>query len=172
VRDPENRKRLQKAAMDQAKVGEAPVVVIAFGIAGEWKSRIGEIMREGSRRGAGGGDAESAAKAEKTASAFLDKMPAAKWLNRHTMIAVTTMMLMAETYGLDTAPMEGFDPEAVKREFGLPAEAEVVALLAIGYASGADKLYGGRLALQEFVDAEHFGRPWGQGGSSAADSIP
>ncbi len=46
------------------------------------------------------------------------------------MIAMTTMMLMAEAYGLDTAPMEGFDPQAVGREFGLPDNAEIVALLA------------------------------------------
>src|SRR5882724_2324187 len=32
VREENNRRRLQKAAMDQAKVGEAPVVVIFFAV--------------------------------------------------------------------------------------------------------------------------------------------
>jgi hypothetical protein len=83
------------------------------------------------------------------------------WVNRHTMIAVTTMMLVAEAYGLDTAPMEGFDPQAVGREFGLPENAEVIALLAIGYAQTPDKPYGGRFALSEIVHDEHFGHRWG-----------
>jgi nitroreductase len=156
VREPQNRKRLQSAAMDQTKVGEAPVVVIAYAVKGEWKAHIDAIFREGTRRGIG----DQVESAKKTATAFLETLPEALWLNRHVMIAFTTMMLVAEAYGLDTAPMEGFDPEAVKREFGLPPEAEVVALLAIGFAAEPDKPYGGRLGLPEIVHVEHFGRPW------------
>jgi nitroreductase len=76
------------------------------------------------------------------------------------MIALTTMMLVAETYGLDTAPMEGFDPAAVGREFGLPENAEVIALLAVGFGKDPDKPYGGRFGLSEIVSDEHFGKPW------------
>jgi len=158
VRDPENRKRLQKVAMDQPKVGEAPVVVIAFGIKGEWKSTMDAIIREGARRGVG--KMENVEATKNNISQFLGSFPAAVWLNRHTMIALTTMMLVAEAYGLDTAPMEGFDPEGVKREFGLPAEAEVIALLAIGFGKEPEKPYGGRLALENFVHAEYYGRRW------------
>jgi nitroreductase len=53
VRDEQNRKRLQKAAYDQAKVGEAPVVVIAFGIKGEWEKNMDAIFRAGVERGTG-----------------------------------------------------------------------------------------------------------------------
>src|SRR5689334_20122893 len=53
VRDPENRKRLQKAAMNQAKIGEAPVVVIAIGMKEESKKVIEEVLLEGAGRGAG-----------------------------------------------------------------------------------------------------------------------
>jgi nitroreductase len=111
VRHPENRQRLHEAAYKQPKINEAPVVLIAFAIKGQWRTR---------------------------------------------MDAFTTMMLVAEAYGLDTAPMEGFDPEAVKKEFGLPEGAEVVALLAIGYASEPDRPYPGRLPLDEFVFEEHY----------------
>jgi len=158
VREPENRRRLQKAAMDQSKIGEAPAVVIAYAVKGEWKACMDAIFREGVRRGTGKDDQVESAK--KAATSFLETLPEALWLNRHVMIAVTTMMLVAEAYGLDTAPMEGFDPAAVKREFGLPPEAEVVSLLAIGFATKPDKAYGGRLALREIVQVEHFGRPW------------
>jgi hypothetical protein len=90
------------------------------------------------------------------------------------MIAVTTMMLVAESYGLDTAPMEGFDPQAVAREFGLPGNAEVVALLAIGFAREPDKKYTGRFALSEIVHEEQYGRRWngyGQDGSACDREI-
>jgi nitroreductase len=89
------------------------------------------------------------------ASHFLYGTNPRVWLSRHTMIAVTTMMLVAEAYGLDTAPMEGFDPDAVKRALGLPEEAEVVALLALGFAREPGKIYGGRFALEEIVHEEH-----------------
>ena len=144
--------------MNQAKVGEAPVVIIAFALKGEWQTHMDAIFREGVRRGTG--KAEQIEPMEKSATQFLDAFPAAVWLNRHTMIALTTMMLVAEAYGLDTAPMEGFDAEAVKREFGLPSEAEVIALLAIGFTQQPDKAYGGRLALENLAHAEHYGHAW------------
>ncbi|HEY3932591.1 MAG TPA: nitroreductase family protein [Verrucomicrobiae bacterium] len=169
VREKENRERLQKAAFNQEKVGEAPVVVIAFAIKNDWKNYIDAIFDEGVRRGYGKPETVPAIK--KQAADFLEKgIPAPVWLNRHTMIAVTTMMLVAEAYGLDTAPMEGFDPQAVSREFGLPENAEVIALLAIGYGKEPDKSYGGRLALSEIVHDEHFGRRWNGDGKSADQS--
>ena len=103
------------------------------------------------------------------AADYLEKgIPQQLWLNRHTMIAITTMMLVAEAYGFDTAPMEGFDPQAVKKEFGLPEKAEVIALLAIGFAKKPDKPYGGRLTLGEFVYDEQYGKPWNGNGATEA----
>ena len=148
VREKENRERLKKAAFNQEKISEAPVVIIAFAMKDDWKNYIDAIFDEGVRRGCG--KSESVLAIKKQAGNFLEKgISPSVWLNRHTMIAMTTMMLMAEAYGLDTAPMEGFDPQAVGREFGLPDNAEIVALLAIGYGQEPDKPYGGRLALSE-----------------------
>jgi len=158
VRDREARHRLQKAALNQSKVSEAPVVIIAFAVKDEWKMRMDAIFDEGVRRGAN--DAGIVEMQKASATKFLGSFPPAVWLNRHTMIALTTMMLVAEAYGLDTAPMEGFDADAVRREFSLPLESEVIALLAIGFGKGPDKAYGGRLVLNEFVSKEHYGGPW------------
>ena len=159
VRNKENRERLKKAAYNQEKVGEAPVVIIAFAIRDDWKNYIDAIFQEGVRRGFG--KPEIVPQIKKQASDFLEKgISQPLWLNRHTMIAFTAMMFVAEMYGLDTAPMEGFDPHAVIREFGLPENAEVVALLAIGYAKEPDKPYGGRFSLEEIVYDEHYSRHW------------
>jgi nitroreductase len=158
VRDEANRKRLQAAAFGQPKVGQAPVVVIAVGMKEEWKRRASEVFQEGAKRGAG--KPENVDKYLQGAVQFLDTLPMPVWVNRHTMIAFTTMMLAAEAYGFDTAPMEGFDPAAVKREFGIPEEAEVVALLAIGRMAPPDRPYTGRFSLSQIVFAEHFGEGW------------
>jgi nitroreductase len=165
VREKANRERLQKSAYNQPKVGQAPVVIIAFAIKDDWKNYIDAIFQEGIRRGYG--KPETIPQIKQQAANFLEKgISQSIWVNRHTMIAVTTMMLVAESYGLDTAPMEGFDPQAVATEFGLPENAEVVALLAIGFAKPPDKPYGGRFALSEIVHAEQFGRPWNGNGNS------
>lgn len=158
VRDQTNRQRLQKAAMDQAKVGDAPVVVIAIGVKEESKKVIDEVLLEGARRGIG--KSENVTAIATQARQFLDAFPMNVWVNRHTMIAFTTMMLVAEAYGFDTAPMEGFDPESVKREFNIPNEAEVVALLAIGRMREPDKPYPGRFSISRIVFRERFGVPW------------
>lgn len=158
VRDAENRKRLQKAAMDQPKVGEAPVVIIAIGMKEETKQIIEDVVQEGANRGAG--KQHEVNKAAEQARRFLDSFSMEVWVNRHTMIAVTTMMLVAESFGYDTAPMEGFSANKVKHEFGIPDEAEVVALLAIGRREGPDKPFPGRFPLSRIVSLEHYGTPW------------
>lgn len=158
VRDKENRQRLQQVAFGQPKVGQAPVVIIAVGMKEEWKETADEVLSEGARRGAGSPDKVEQAK--QGAINFISSMDLAMWVNRHTMIAVTTIMLAAEAYGFDTAPMEGFDAAGVKREFSIPDEGEVIALLAIGRAAGPDKPYTGRFPLSRIVFAERFGDAW------------
>ncbi|MGA9994112.1 MAG: nitroreductase family protein [Pyrinomonadaceae bacterium] len=159
VRDAENRKRLQQVAFGQPKVGEAPVVIICLGMKEEWKERADEVFREGAERGAG--DLNTWQKYKEGAFQFLtgmQQMPV--WVNRHAMIAFTTMMLVAESYGFDTAPMEGFDAAGVKREFDIPEEAEVCALLAIGRGEGPEKAYPGRFPLERIVYNERYGEEW------------
>ena len=158
VRDAGNRARLQAAAYNQAKIGQAPVVLIAVGMKEEWKQTADEVFREGAARGAGSPDTVEQYK--QGALRFLSHMPMDVWVNRHTMIAFTTLMYAAEVYGFDTAPMEGFDAAAVKREFNLPEEAEVVALLAIGRAHMPDKAYPGRFPLERVVYNERYGEAW------------
>ena len=158
VRDEENRKRLQKAAYNQPKVAEAPIIIIAVGMKEAWKETAGEVLREGAARGAGRPDGVDQYK--QSALDFLSHMPMNVWVNRHVTYAVVTMMLAAESYGYDTAPMEGFDSAAVKREFGIPDEGEVVSLLAIGRATQPDKPFPGRFPLKHIVFSERFGEAW------------
>lgn len=159
VRDALNRKRLQQVAFNQPKVGEAPVVIICLGMREEWKARADEVFKEGAERGAGKTDTWE--KARDGALQFLTgKQKMDVWVNRHAMIAFTTIMLVAEAYGFDTAPMEGFDAAGIKREFDVPEEAEVCALLAIGRAREPEKAYPGRFGLDRIVYSERYGEKW------------
>lgn len=79
------------------------------------------------------------------------------WVNRHVMIAFTTIMWAAETLGYDTAPMEGFVESSVRNALGIPDHVRVVALLGIGRLKGQDKPYGGRAPMESRVYADRWG---------------
>jgi nitroreductase len=161
VRDPEQRKRLQAAAMGQPKVAEASAVIVACGDPQGWSENFDEIFEEGNRRGIG--TKQGNAQVKQQLQGFLGGTPGdaaglapdyAVWVNRHTMIAFTTMMWMAECLGYDTAPMEGFLESQVRQTLGIPERVRVVALLGIGHRKGADKPYAGRLPAHTtaFID--------------------
>jgi nitroreductase len=158
VRSPEQRKRLRQASYNQAKVEEASVIIVACGDADGWRNGdIEEMLRLGRE---GGMSENYAEQAKTTIPEYLSNhtnLP--MWLNRHVMIAFTTMMLMAETLGYDTAPMEGFEEQKVREVLRLPLSYTVVALLAIGHAKGPEKFSGGRFSMARTVFGEEYPKP-------------
>ncbi|HSU18962.1 MAG TPA: nitroreductase family protein [Acidobacteriaceae bacterium] len=160
VQHPEQRKRLRAASYNQAKVEEASAVIVACGDRDGWRKDLDEMLR----MGRSGGMPESyAAQAATSVPAYLsnfthDQMTG--WLNKHVMIAFTSMMLMAEVLGYDTAPMEGFEQRKVCETLRLPMSYWVVALLGIGHLKGPDKFNGGRFDMSHTVFAEEFGKPF------------
>jgi nitroreductase len=164
VRDPEQRRRLREAAMGQPKVEEAPAVVVACGDTRGWKDGDLDLMLKlGNEHGLPESGNDGARKGvtallggqSGTAAGIDGKIDI--WVNRHVMIAFTTMMWTAETLGYDTAPMEGFWEDKVRSVLGIPEHVRVVALLAIGHRRGDDKLYGGRFDWKHTVFAERWG---------------
>ncbi|HVW21755.1 MAG TPA: nitroreductase family protein [Opitutaceae bacterium] len=158
LRNPKRRQALRKAAFDQPKITEAPVVIVAFAPHAGWEETAGAVFAEGAARGAI--PPENPAGQARDAVEFVRKQNLAAWLNRHVMIAFTHMMLAAEVLGWDTAPMEGFDPEQVRAQLGFPADTEIVALLAIGQMAGKDRPYPGRLSLSQIAFAEDLAHHW------------
>ncbi len=158
VRSSEQKRRLRGASFNQAKVEEASAVIVACGDADGWRSGDLEEML---RLGRDGGMPENYAELAKVnIPNYLSNHPDfPMWLNRHVMIAFTSMMLMAEVLGYDTAPMEGFEQEKVREVLKLPLSYHVVALLAIGRLKGNDKFQGGRFSMARTVFAEEFGKP-------------
>jgi hypothetical protein len=68
-------------------------------------------------------------------------------------------MLAAESLGISSAPMKGFDRSAVKSAFGVPDDHALWCLVALGYAADS-KPFPDRFSLHEVCYEEHFGHPW------------
>lgn len=157
VRTPDQRRRLRAASFNQAKVEEASVVIVACGDKDGWRTDLEEMIRMGREHGMTENYAEQALA---NIPEYLGNHPnLIAWLNRHVMIAVTTMMLMAEALGYDTAPMEGYESEKVCEVLRLPLSYEVVALLGIGHLRGPDKFNGGRFSMARTVFDGEYGKP-------------
>lgn len=158
VRGAEQKRRLRAASFNQAKVEEASALIVACGDANGWRSGDLEEML---RLGCEGGMPENYAEQARTnIPNYLANHPnLTGWLYKHVMIAFTTMMLMAEVLGYDTAPMEGFEEEKVREVLKLPLSYSVVALLALGRLRGDDKFYGGRFSTARTVFDNEYGKP-------------
>lgn len=160
VLDPELRRKLRAAAHNQPKIEQAPVVIVAMGDPDGWRQGdLDEMIRIGSEYGYA-----HPSKSGQTRQLIHDYLSGHEnlpmWLNRQVMIALTTMMLMAEALGYDTALMEGFKDQEVRDVIQAPANMEVVCLLAIGHRDGEDKRYGGRFPAKRLLFAERFGEPF------------
>lgn len=159
VRDLAARQKLRKAAMNQPKVEEAPVVIIACADPVGWKNDIERVIKLGQEVGQIKDD-KAADFIRTNASKYLSSVDTKVWATKQTMIAYTHLMMLAECYGFDTAPMEGFFEDQVKEAFEIPDELLVIALLAIGHASKPDRPFGGRFDMGDLVSLDKFSNPF------------
>jgi len=158
VQTPEQKRKLRSASYNQAKVEEASFVIVACGDMDGWRKDLDKMIEIGLE----GGMPESyAAQARSSVSNYLSSFTPGEmkgWLNKMVMLSFAHMMLMAETLGYDTAPMEGFEQDKVHEVLRLPLSYWVVALLAVGHLKGPDKYDGGRFEMNHTVFGEEYGK--------------
>lgn len=163
VREPENREKLKACAFNQRQVGEAPVVLICCG---DRRVATPEYIESVIELGA-----EAGAMNEAYADVMRQQIPALfehrpcfdsveAWTNRHTMLAVAHLLIVARSYGVDSCPMEGFVTAQVKEAFQIPEEVDVCCLVALGYATEPFKEYGGRFGIDKVCFGERYGEPF------------
>ena len=157
VRDQEQRRKLRIAAMNQRKVEDAPVVIVACGDTLGWREDLEEIIRIGREHDIGG-DAWADRKRRNVIADLGSHPNISMWVTKQAMIAATTMMRMAEALGYDTGPMEGFDENKVRAVLGVPEHVRVLFLLALGHLQGEDGKYPGRLPPARTLFAERYGQ--------------
>ncbi|MEM7773690.1 MAG: nitroreductase family protein [Cyanobacteria bacterium P01_A01_bin.37] len=159
VRKQDNKGKLRVCAFDQRQVSEAPAVLICCGDRRVKQSDyIESVIQLGK---VSGGVNDAFADYMRTAIPQLfeykpsfESMEA--WTNRHTMLAVAHLAIAAESFGVDTCPMEGFVSAQVKEAFNIPAEVDVCCLLPMGYATEPFKKYGGRFGPEKVFYSEAF----------------
>lgn len=129
VRDQALKDQLQTAAYGQGQVGAAPVVLVLYTDTRDALDNIEETFAP----------TLPADKAAATKDQLLRTLGARSdadreaWGAGQSYIALGYLLLLAESMGLGTSPMLGFDPEKVKSILGLPEYARVPALVAVGY---------------------------------------
>ena len=159
VHSPEQKKRLRAACYNQAKVEEASAVIVCCGDADSWRRDADEIVAMGTQNGM---PDSYAAQLKSHVQSYLSSLNTDQmhgWLNKQVSLAAAFMLLMAESMGYDTAPMEGFEQERVREILRLPLSYWVVSLLAVGHLHGPDKYFGGRFGITHTVFADEFGKP-------------
>ena len=78
------------------------------------------------------------------------------WASRSAMSAAMCLMLAAESVGVHSAQVEGFDEEKVRASFGVPDDHSVGCLVCLGHARET-KPFPGRFGLDVVCYQEHFG---------------
>jgi nitroreductase len=167
LRSEDRRNRLRAAAYDQEKITEAPLVVVATADREAWRENVDEILLARAHRTGKEPTPEKLAEQRGSALGFVDQLPPEVWLTRQVMISFTYLMLAFESLGWQTAPMEGFDADSVRKELHLPASTEIIALLAVGRGAEPAPPHPGRLPVERIAYDEFHGSVWEHADSPA-----
>ncbi|GAB6095278.1 nitroreductase family protein [Desulfatiferula olefinivorans] len=143
LRKPADKQRLEKLAMNQTKVSEAPVTLIVLGDRKGWadgnpfvEKNFQEMIKAGSTSEEG---RDWYAKARKNLYGGSENTQLAFACKNAGFFAMA-LMLAAKSLGLDTHPMDGFDHEGVRKEFKIPDNYWIPLLIAVGYFDASKDL--------------------------------
>jgi len=158
VRDPRNRKKLRAVASGDARLTDAPVVLIVLAYLHPDRSDLPEVLDQMRARQAI--DPDAARKVEATATREWERGegPTLR-ATRAAMLAAGTLILAAEAEGVASCWLEGFDEEKLREAFGIPDDHAVCGLIPLGFAAEPAP-FPGRFDLDRISYAEHFGQPW------------
>ena len=150
VTDPEKKKQLQAAAYNQAKVGQASATMIVLGdLRGHEK--MGKILSPLVKSGKITQEAADN-NTKRAAAAYISNPQFARdEAIRSGALAGMTFMLAAQARGYVTGPMIGFDPEQVKKTFGISDRFVPVMLITLGYPAPGNAPRKPRLSADEVL---------------------
>ena len=161
VRDPANRRRLRACTFGESRITEAPVVLIVLAYLHPDRTDLDEVV--GRMIELKVLDFEEASWTRATATREWERGDGPDLrATRSAMLAVGALIAAADGLGVDTAWIDGAEPEKVRAAFGIPDDHAFCGLLALGYAAEAGPDLG-RHALDRVCFAEHFGQPWPSG---------
>lgn len=141
VRDPEKKKILRRCAFNQPKVEEASVVLILIAdpmgleenlerVLDSWQ-QLGYLKPEGR---------DSSREMAENLYGIEGSLKRKIFAVKNTALFGMNLMIAAKGLGLETHPMDGFDEEAIKKEFKVPSDKIIPMLIAVGYLKEGVKL--------------------------------
>lgn len=134
VKDPERKKVLRKCAFDQPKAEEAPVMLILVADSKGVEDNIGRCLDSWQDLGYMKPEMrETYISMTKNLYGEGDSLKRKMFAVKNTSLFAMNIMLAAKGLGLETHPMDGFDEDCVKKEFGIPQDKIIPMLIAVGY---------------------------------------
>jgi nitroreductase len=150
ARTPQTKARLRRVAQDQPKVTEAAVTFIVCGLLPDHDTlaeRLGPFVATGLMSAHTVAGWREGARLQ-----YQDPTTARDEAVRSATFGAATLIHAAEALGLVSGPMVGFDPEGVRREFGLRPNEVPVVLVAVGRAAPGNWPQKPRRPLAEVLD--------------------
>lgn len=144
LKDHQEKALLRKNAWDQAKITEAPYVLIILGDRNGWREKH-PVMEKNFQA-----LVDRGRKKEEERDIYVgalknlygespEKQQA--FAVKNCGFFAMSLMYSAKELGLDTHPMDGFDHEGVRNAFNIPENYWIPLLLAVGYFDDTKKLY-------------------------------
>lgn len=127
VKDPDMKAKLMEAAYGQSQVGDSAVTFVIWSDMADAIDHIENTIHPGMK--------EREAEVAKDIRAHFAKYSESDfmwWGRAQSYTFMGFLLLAAQSKGYSTSAMLGFDPEKVKALFGLPDNAQVPAIVALG----------------------------------------
>ncbi len=159
VTDAERKKALRKCAFDQPKTEEASAVLIMIADPASLEATIETVLK--SWVDLGYMKPEMVETYRGMAAGLYgteDSLRRKLFSVKNTSLLAMNIMLAAKGLGLETHPMDGFDEDCIKREFGIPAGMIIPMLITVGYLKSGVTLLprAYRKNLDDFVTFNNF----------------
>lgn len=157
----ENKEKLYSCAFEQEQIKQASVILICCGdrqvFMPEYVESVLKLGKE-----SGSMSEQHARFLRQTIPTFHKFHPSFEsieaWTNRQVMIAVTHMMLVAKSLGIDSCIMEGFVTRGIRENFCIPKNLDICCLLALGYTV-EQRQFGGRFSIDKICYQESYSKP-------------
>jgi nitroreductase len=157
VRTLRNRRKLRACTFGDPRITEAPAVLIVLAYHQPDRTDLAEVVDRMLENSAI--SLENAARLRASAARDWERGGPSLRAIRSAMLAAGTLMIAAESLGLASAWLDGFDDEKVREAFGIPDDHALCGLIPLGHPVETAP-FPGRFGLDRVGFDEHFGLPW------------
>lgn len=157
VRSPERKKALRECAFNQPKVEEASAVIIVIADTDSIEMQVDKVFSDFAAKGYT--DEKGAAGLKDVVSSFYGTSDSERrrlFAVRNSSLFAMNFMLIAESEGYSTHPMDGFSEDKIKEVFGISNDKVIPMIIAVGKPKPDLQLYPPkkRFSASEFAKFE------------------